>query len=415
MATAPITVPPLQKGDRIEDWRHLFEASTQHMLAADGGEKRAIQLLPAYLNRDIADREAVRDIVKSANSLEEALNNLAGVLDPPMDTFTAMQEVSRLHWQPGQDIGEYFFSLKRKATYAKLGLKHVASLLAAQVPRDVQTRIKADVTGINDSLEHADAHKLIRSVKAELAEKGYALNKGNRNFESITKVAVIEHDDAKDDDNLVPANQVAYLKGQPNNWRSKQTDKSRFAGGSGCHICGGRHAWRFCPEKRCPSCGQKGYILKDCSAKKPSSDSRKIFCVGQPQPLDCLGVVLPVKINGKSVSALLDSGAGPSVMDLQTVRNLGLQEHMRSISNKIFGLTQEPVNVVGRLEVLLDLGDNQIVRHSFEVLSGVHNTCILGRDLLSKFGALEFDWLNHQIRVGDSWKSPHITIEGADH
>ena len=48
------------------------------MLAADGGEKRAIQLLPAYLNRDIADREAVRDIVKSANSLEEALNNLAG-------------------------------------------------------------------------------------------------------------------------------------------------------------------------------------------------------------------------------------------------------------------------------------------------------------------------------------------------
>ena len=118
------------------------------MIAAEDGEKRAIQLLPAYVNRDIADREAVRDIVKSANSLEEALSNLAGVLDPPMDTFIAMQEVSRLHWQPGQDIGEYFFLLKRKATYAKLGLKHVASLLAAQVPRDVQTRIKAEVVGM---------------------------------------------------------------------------------------------------------------------------------------------------------------------------------------------------------------------------------------------------------------------------
>ena len=34
--------------------------------------------------------------------------------------------------------------------------------------------------------------------------------------------------------------------------------------------------------------------------------------------------------------------------------------------------------------------------------------------LLSKFGALEFDWLNHQIRVGDSRKSPNITIEGAE-
>ena len=134
--------------------------------------------------------------------------------------------------------------------------------------------------------------------------------------------------------------------------------------GNGCYICGGRHGWRFCPEKKCPSCGQKGHILKDCSAKKPSSDSRS--------------VVLPVKVNGESVSALLDSGAGPLVMDLQTIRNLGLETHMRSISNKIFGLAQEPINVVGRLEVLLDLGDNQTVRHSFEVLSGVLNTCILG-------------------------------------
>ena len=54
-----------------------------------------------------------------------------------------------------------------------------------------------------------------------------------------------------------------------------------------------------------------GHILKDCSAKKSSSDNRKIFCVDQPQPLDCQGVILPVKVNDESVSALLDSGAGP--------------------------------------------------------------------------------------------------------
>ena len=96
----------------------------------------------------------------------------------------------------------------------------------------------------------------------------------------------------------------------------------------------------FCPEKRCPSCGQKGHILKDCSTKKPSVDSRKVFCIGYPQSLDCLVVVLLVKVNGEPVSALLDSSAGPSVMDIQTVRNLGLETHMRNISNKIFGLAQ---------------------------------------------------------------------------
>ena len=56
-----------------------------------------------------------------------------------------------------------------------------------------------------------------------------------------------------------------------------------------------------------------------------------MFCVGQPQSLDCLAVVLPVKLDGEPVSALLDSGAGPSVVDLQTVRNLGLETRMRNI------------------------------------------------------------------------------------
>ena len=82
-----------------------------------------------------------------------------------------MQEFSQLHWLPGQDIAEYFFTLKRKATYASQGFKHVASLLAAQLSRDIQIRIKVKVAGIKDDLEHEDAHKLIRTVRSELAEK----------------------------------------------------------------------------------------------------------------------------------------------------------------------------------------------------------------------------------------------------
>ena len=54
-------------------------------------EMKAIQLLPAYVKRDIADREAIRDIVKTAQTVAGALNNASKVLDPPMDTFMAMQ------------------------------------------------------------------------------------------------------------------------------------------------------------------------------------------------------------------------------------------------------------------------------------------------------------------------------------
>ena len=101
MAAPPPVIPPLTKGDRIEDWRYLFEAATQHILTLEGGQQKAIQLIPAYVNRDIVDREAARDITKVATTLKEALDGLSEVVDPPMDTYTAMQEVCHLHWQPG--------------------------------------------------------------------------------------------------------------------------------------------------------------------------------------------------------------------------------------------------------------------------------------------------------------------------
>ena len=44
-------------------------------------------------------------------------------------------------------------------------------------------------------------------------------------------------------------------------------------------------------------------------------------------------------------------------------------------------------------------------------MEDIDTTCILGRDLLSKFGATEFNWKDHQIRIGDVWKNSQVTIE----
>ena len=114
-----------------------------------------------------------------------------------------------------------------------------------------------------------------------------------------------------------------------------------------------------------------------------------------------LSVALPIKINGESVSALIDSGAGPSVIDFQSICDLGLKTQVICKTDKIFGLAREPVGVVGTLDLTLDLGNGQIIEHPFEVLENIHTTCILGRDLLSKFGVTEFNWKDHQIRIGD--------------
>ena len=267
-----------------------------------------------------------------------------------------------------------------------MGLKHVSSLLAAQLPREIQTRIKAEDIDINDNLEHADDHKLIATVKSEMTEEGYALNKGNRNFEAVTKVAVIHPIDDEGDFSTETPPTVAYVRGQSSFKRRGQNPRSKRV--EGCYICGGRHSWRFCPDKRSPACGEKDHILKDCSVKRPSGEDRKIWRIGHTGSTDSLAVVLPMIINGEIVQELLDSGASPSVIDIETVRNLGLETQMTIEMSEIYGLSQEPVKVAETLNLTLDLWHGQIVEQTFEVLLGAQNTCILGRDLLSKFGTV---------------------------
>ena len=70
-------------------------------------------------------------------------------------------------------------------------MKFLASILAAQLPRDVQARVKDKVRDIGDELEGDQGRELIQVVKRELTEHGHLLNKGNRDFEGIAKVAVV--------------------------------------------------------------------------------------------------------------------------------------------------------------------------------------------------------------------------------
>ena len=96
MATNHPTIPPLAEKERISDWRVLFEASTEAIRTQDDGEKRVLQMLPAYVNRTFEDRECVREIVKTADTASEALDALAATLDPPIDQYSSRQALCRL-------------------------------------------------------------------------------------------------------------------------------------------------------------------------------------------------------------------------------------------------------------------------------------------------------------------------------
>ena len=82
----------------------------------------------------------VRDVVRSAETIVGALEILEDTLDPPIDPYQTMQELCRSDSEPGAQIDYFFFEIRRKAQHAAVGMKFVASLLASQLPKDIQRR-----------------------------------------------------------------------------------------------------------------------------------------------------------------------------------------------------------------------------------------------------------------------------------
>ena len=103
--------------------------------------------------------------MRRAETLRKAIYDLEKVVDNPIDPFPAMQELVKLQWQPGQDIGDYIFKVRRKAIHAEPTLKFVAAMVSAQLPKEVQNRGKSTVTEIEKSLDNADVFKFIKEVK----------------------------------------------------------------------------------------------------------------------------------------------------------------------------------------------------------------------------------------------------------
>ena len=109
-------------------------------------------------------------------------------------------------------------------------------------------------------------------------------------------------------------------------------------------MCGKDHIWQHCPDKRCSSCCQKGHLLKEWNSRNPSGAKHNILKVRECHNQDELSMTLPVKLNEQSLSVLVDSGTGPSVIDLHTVRNIGWETCMAGKQGQVFGLYHDPCN-----------------------------------------------------------------------
>ena len=112
-------------------------------------------------------------------------------------------------------------------------------------------------------------------------------------------------------------------------------------------------------------------------------------------------------LNNVTVNTLIDSGAGVSIVDIDTVNRIGLrgQINISSDSNELIDASGNQMNIIGSVTIDVQLSKNgQIHRQNFKVLnSKTSNSVILGRDFLQKFGTVEINFDEGRVKLGKTW------------
>ena len=94
----------------------------------------------------------------------------------------------------------------------------------------------------------------------------------------------------------------------------------------------------------------------------------------------------------------MDTGAGISVIDLETVRHLGLESYItqsQTVQN-IYEVSGSNIKVIGNIEVSVKLG-SVMCTHIIRVIESKTRNIILGRDFMSKFKQTVFNWEKDEI------------------
>ena len=215
-----------------------------------------------------------------------------------------------------------------------------------------------------------------------------------------------------------PGERVARVDARTSRKKHQQPRSGAGAFKGKCYICGGGHLMTSCPQKRCPRCGEKGHNLYDCTATKVSPEP-VVGAVNQAndssRPSRDCAVLLPVKLDGHDSVALIDSGAGPSVIDKGSLLKLKLLRTIKRAKNShVQGVGNAHAPIFGHANLSVTLADGRAVPCEFTVLDTYDETILLGRSFLCKFSSLEFDWDGRRIRLGDSWYDASIMLSGGE-
>ena len=111
-----------------------------------------------------------------------------------------------------------------------------------------------------------------------------------------------------------------------------------------------------------------------------------------------------MKLQEKSLKATLDTGAGPSVIDIGTCEHIGLDDKIRHPTNRLFNASGDPMEVLGVVDIAVKIPNMRCVTHEFKVINTKSfKNILLGRDFMKRFKRAMFDFDKHRVKLGATW------------
>ena len=99
----------------------------------------------------------------------------------------------------------------------------------------------------------------------------------------------------------------------------------------------------------------------------------------------------------------MDTGAGCSVIDYQSLEYVGLHEKIRKCESRLINASGKEMDIIGIVEVPVVIDNNKTILQEFKVLNSNYAIILMGRDFMKLLATVKFDFKSGKVQLGKWW------------
>ena len=415
----PVPNPSVEK-QSAEDWFKIFSSVADNLIAIYRtanqevvGQRQALATIPSLLNRNESEQRLSTRILQECTTVKEAetlIKKTVGNLENECQASEAVFNMKRNN----RSLEDFYALLVEKGKTAKIDQTTMIKKFIAELPDNVKPSIQRKFSEYRQTTENGQ-------LPNEQVEDLYARARQSYNDKNkkLPESMVFTADEAKEkatrlEEMLHQQNEtIAELQEKLEAYAINNHDEKNRA-----HWSRNRNHEENNPppwlRKQCNFCKRFGHIQRDCrdfkAEQRRKSDNVSAYCALTD---NCdAAVTVSGSLNGKKKTLLIDSGAGPCVIDTDTLGAIPNHDKINMLEDEKTLKGVGSSRVIGTVILEVTLHAKIKKRQLFNVVDDLGGTVLLGRSFLRKFDKLEINWKEITLKIDDILIKGDNVIQG---